>query len=274
METADVSILISIYAKEKAEYLKQCLDSIFFQTLKPREIVLVLDGPITQELEDVIEQFVSKYPNFFQIVSLKTNQGLGIALAEGVKYCKSDLIARMDSDDIMVETRIEKQYREFLDHPKLSIIGSNIDEFTDSIHNVISQRIVPENNDDICQFSRKRNPFNHMTVMFKKKDILKVGNYQPMNGFEDYYLWVRLLQAGFSGKNIQESLVFARAGRNLYTRRGGRKYFIDGIKGRYAIYKVGLGSIGDFALSSFAHVTVSLLPNYLRGIIYEKKLRN
>ncbi|MGM0215621.1 glycosyltransferase [Enterococcus sp. AZ109] len=273
METVDVSLLISIYMKEKAEYLKQCLDSVFNQTVKVKEIVLVLDGPITKELEEVVDHFISTYQNIFRVIPLETNQGLGTALAEGVKRCKYSLIARMDSDDIMKVSRIEKQYEEFINHPELSIVGSNIDEFTDSVQNIISRRIVPENNVEICEFSKKRNPFNHMTVMFKKDDILSVGNYQPMNGFEDYYLWARLLRAGYIGKNIQESLVLARAGKDMYTRRGGKKYFISGIKGRYAIYKAGLGSIWDFSLSSIAHMVVSLLPNKLRGKIYERKLR-
>ncbi len=173
----------------------------------------------------------------------------------------------------MLPSRIEKQYSEFTKDPNLTIVGSNIDEFYDSPKSIVGRRIVPETNREIREFSKKRNPFNHMTVMFKKKAVLDVGNYQPMMGFEDYYLWVRLLKAGYKGKNIQESLVYARTGEGMYARRGGKKYFIDGLKGRKAIYHVGLGSISDFLVSCSAHIVVSLLPNKIRGQIYERKLR-
>lgn len=112
-----------------------------------------------------------------------------------------------------------------------------------------------------------------MTVMFKKDAVLEVGNYQPMMGFEDYYLWVRLLRAGFKGKNIQESLVYARTGEDMYARRGGKNYFVNGLKGRKAIYRSGLGSLTDYLVSCSAHIIVSLLPNKIRGQVYERKLR-
>lgn len=274
MDTVNVSILMSIYINEKASYLRQCLDSIFTQTVAVKEIVLVLDGPINKELKEVVDDFIGKYRDIIKVLPLSENKGLGVALAEGVKHCKYDLIARMDSDDIMTNVRIEKQYKEFISHPELSIVGSNIDEFFESDQNIISRRIVPRSDQEIREFSKRRNPFNHMTVMFRKKDILRAGNYQPMNGFEDYYLWVRLLKAGFLGKNIQESLVLARTGQDMYSRRGGTRYFVNGIKGRYAIYKAGLGTIWDFFISSSAHALISLLPNSVRGKIYERKLRS
>lgn len=274
MKNVDVSILMSLYIKEKPAYLKESLASILNQTALVKEIVLVLDGPITDELQKVIEDFQNENPTLIKLVPLKKNMGLGTALAIGVEQSKYDLIARMDTDDIMRPSRIEKQYTEFIKNPDLDIVGSNIDEFYDSTDRIVGRRVVPETNESICSFSKKRNPFNHMTVMFKKEAIIAVGNYQPMVGFEDYYLWVRLLTAGYKGKNIQESLVFARTGEDMYARRGGKKYFVNGLKGRYAIYKNGLGTFKDYFISCSAHVIVSLLPNKLRGKLYEKKLRN
>lgn len=273
MINADVSLLMSVYIKEKPEYFRQSLKSALNQTVKVKEIVLILDGQITDELQDVIIDFKKENLEILKVVPLENNVGLGKALAIGVEICKYDLIARMDTDDIMLPTRIEKQFSEFVDNPELTIIGSNIDEFYDSPESTIGKRIVPETNEEIRNFSKKRNPFNHMTVMFKKKAVLDVGNYQPMMGFEDYYLWARLLKAGYEGKNIQESLVYARTGADMYARRGGKKYFIDGLKGRKAIYHAGLGSISDYLISCSAHIVVSLLPNKIRGQIYERKLR-
>lgn len=274
LNSVDVSILMSVYIKEKPEYLRTSLKSAINQTVRVKEIVLVLDGPITDQLQSVVEECQKECSDLIKLIPLKENVGLGKALAIGVEKCKYDLVARMDTDDIMIPTRIEKQIAEFTSDLDLTIVGSNIDEFYDSPESIVGRRVVPETNEEICNFSKKRNPFNHMTVMFKKSAVLDVGNYQPMMGFEDYYLWVRLLKAGYKGKNIQESLVFARTGEDMYARRGGKKYFLNGLKGRKAIYQAGLGSMSDYLISCSAHVVVSLLPNSLRGKLYEKKLRN
>ena len=273
LNSVDVSILMSVYIKEKPEYLRTSLKSAINQTVRVKEIVLVLDGPITDQLQSVVEECQKECSDLIKLIPLKENVGLGKALAIGVEKCKYDLVARMDTDDIMIPTRIEKQIAEFTSDLDLTIVGSNIDEFYDSPESIVGRRVVPETNEEICNFSKKRNPFNHMTVMFKKSAVLDVGNYQPMMGFEDYYLWVRLLKAGYKGKNIQESLVFARTGEDMYARRGGKKYFLNGLKGRKAIYQAGLGSMSDYLISCSAHVVVSLLPNKIRGQIYENKLR-
>lgn len=273
MENKNISMLLSLYDKEKPEYLKEALTSIMKQTIMPNEIVLVYDGPINEELQKIVALFQQQAPDLFKIVKLEKNKGLGIALAIGLEHTQNKLVARMDTDDIMEEYRLEKQLQVFKDHPEVSIVGSNIEEFVEETNNIIGKRIVPETHDAICSFSKKRNPFNHMTVMFDKEAVLAVGNYRPLLGFEDYYLWVRLLKAGYQGYNIQETLVHARAGADMYARRGGRKYLIPGIKGRYHIWREGLGSLKDFLVVTCGHVIVSLVPNNLRGKIYQTRLR-
>nr|WP_246601415.1 glycosyltransferase [Enterococcus alishanensis] len=264
---------MSVYQKEKPKYFAAAIKSTLDQSLLPQELVLVLDGPITNELQTIIDANKDNGKVLIRVVPLKTNQGLGIALAKGVTACQNELIARMDTDDIMREDRLEKQYQAFLDNKNLTIVGSDIDEFTGDPSNVIGKRVVPETNKDIRQFSKKRNPFNHMTVMFKKSDVLAVGNYQALNGFEDYYLWVRLLKAGYQGMNIKESLVYARGGEDMYARRGGMNYFIYGLNARKVIYQNGLGSLNDYFVSISAHIVTSILPNRVRGFVYKKLLR-
>ena len=266
-------MLLSLYDNEKPEYLKEALTSIFEQTVMPKEIVLVYDGPINEKLQVVVTYFQQKDPHLFTVVKLEKNQGLGIALAIGLEHTKNRLVARMDTDDIMEPQRLEKQLEIFQKDPEIAIVGSNIEEFTGTLSNVIGKRIVPEYNNAIRVFSKRRNPFNHMTVMFDKKAILEVGNYQPLSGFEDYYLWARLLKAGYKGYNIQETLVYARTGNDIYARRGGMKYRGSGLKGRYRIWKDGLGSVKDFIIVSCGHIFISLLPNQLRGKFYQTQLR-
>lgn len=268
-----ISVLMSIFHKEKPEYLKQAIDSTLNQTLAPNQIVVVIDGPIPQKLWSVLKSYQKENLDLFKLVPLEKNQGLGVALAIGVENCMFDLIARMDTDDIMEPNRLKMQVDTFEKNPNLTILGSNIKEFIDGPDKVIGKRIVPASNEAIREFSKRRNPFNHMTVMFKRAAVLAVGNYQSMPGFEDYYLWVRLLKAGYQGMNLEDYLVYARAGADMYSRRGGWNYFIKGIKGRRQIYKAGLGSGLDFIVSTGAHAVISLMPNKIRGIFYEKKLR-
>ena len=164
-------MLLSLYDKEKPEYLKEALTSIFEQTVMPKEIVLVYDGPINEKLQVVVTYFQQKDPHLFTVVKLEKNQGLGIALAIGLEHTKNRLVARMDTDDIMEPQRLEKQLEIFQKDPEIAIVGSNIEEFTGTLSNVIGRRIVPEYNDEIRVFSKRRNPFNHMTVMFDKNAI-------------------------------------------------------------------------------------------------------
>ncbi|MFK4567206.1 glycosyltransferase [Enterococcus sp. UD-01] len=273
METIPVSVLMSIYSKEKPEYFHQAMESIIKQTQQPDEILLVEDGPLTLELTTIIQEYQAKLGRQLTIVALEENQGLGTALAIGVKRCRNQLIARMDTDDVMVEQRLQKQYEAFLKNEELAIIGSNIIEFEGSIENILARKNMPQSNEEIKQFSKKRNPFNHMTVMYKKAAVEAVGNYQPLKGFEDYYLWVRLLKQNYLGLNMSEVLVYARTGVDMYARRGGLAYLLPGLKARWIIYQEGLGKINDFLFVSLAHTVISLMPNKVRGSIYQKQLR-
>lgn len=267
----NISVLMSLYIKEKPEYLRESLDSVLSQTLLPDEIVMVIDGPITKQLQEVLDEYQQKTP-LLRLLPQEENRGLGVSLAIGVEACRSELIARMDTDDIMVPTRLAVQREAFSNDSSLVICSSNISEFDGNVENVVGRRVVPESNEDIRKFSRRRSPFNHMTVMYKRDAVIRAGNYKPLQGFEDYYLWVRMLRLGMKALNIQQDLVFARAGKDLFSRRGGFKYLVSGIKGRYKIYKEGLGTFSDFLFVSTVHIIFSVMPNALRERLYTKKL--
>lgn len=267
------SVLMSVYHKERPEFFKQSLESILHQTTLPDEIVLVEDGPLTDELYDIINSYQERYAELFCIVKLKENQGLGNALATGVRHCKYDLIARMDTDDIARENRFALQLQEFQESPELDIVGSHIIEFGKSTDDILSKRLLPIEHSDIYQFARKRNPFNHMTVMFKKESVLHVGNYQDYRGFEDYYLWARMLKNGCKGKNVDDFLVYARADEDMIKRRGGMNYLLPMLKVKREIYRLGLFSFKDYLISITPHIAVSLLPETVRLYVYRKFLR-
>lgn len=267
------SVLMSVYKKEQPVYLKECLNSLVEQTIKPNEVVIIEDGPLTQDLYTVLDEFGEKNPSLLNRKALKENVGLGKALAIGVEYCRYPLIARMDTDDIAVNTRFEKQLKEYVENPELGIVGSDINEFETDISNIVAKRIVPHSHEDILKTAKRRNPFNHMTVFYKKEEVLRAGNYMTLNGFEDYYLWMRMLKNGTISKNLPEVLVHARAGRNMFMRRGGYQYLKDSKLARKKIHEVGLNSYMDYFISTAGQVVVSIMPNQLRAYIYTKLLR-
>lgn len=268
-----VTVLMSVYYKEKPDYLIACLDSMLNQTYLPDEIVLVKDGPLTDELDSVIEEYVGKAPQVFRLVPLSENVGLGKALAIGVEASSHQLIARMDTDDIAIPERLEKQRNYFIENPATSIVGSNIIEFEGTIENIIANRNVPSTHEEILTFAKRRNPFNHMTVMYRKEAVLEAGNYQPLNGYEDYYLWVRMLKHRAVAHNFNEVLVYARGGEDMYERRGGWKYYLDGREAQKKIFEVGLGSKKDYAIRMASQTLVNLVPNKVRGFLYKQFLR-
>lgn len=227
------SVLISVYYKEIPRYLDRALQSITDdQVLKPNEIVLVKDGPLTKELDEVIEKYQKRYPNLFKIVALEKNYGLGKALNIGLKNCSYELVARMDGDDISKPERFKKQIDIFKENPDLDILGSWIDEFIekDGEIKIRSIRKVPETNEEIYQKLKSICAFNHPTVMYRKTKIIEVGSYSQEFALEDYYLWIRLAISGANMYNLQESLLEFRITEGTSKRRGGLKLLKSDVK--------------------------------------------
>lgn len=267
------SVLLSLYYKEDPVFLHQSLYSVFCQKLLPNEVVLVKDGPLTKELENVVNTFVQKYP-ILKVVSLPQNRGLGRALNEGLKHCSYDLVARMDTDDICKPDRFEKQVRFMEGHPEFDVVGAWIDEFQDDVSNIISTRKLPENHDAIFLFGKKRNPMNHPVVMFRKKAVEDAGGYQPFYLFEDYFLWIRMLLKGSKFYNIQESLLFFRFSPDMFKRRGGIKYACVEIRFQWRLYKLGYISFTKTSENICIRFFARIVPNNIRELIYKKLLRN
>ena len=267
------SVLMSLYYKEKAENLRECLDSLINQTVKADEWIIVKDGPLTDELESVLKEYDLRFPTLIKYVTFKQNQGLGLALRAGVLACKNELIARMDTDDICVPTRFEIQLNQFIKNPRLDICGSHIKEFDKDPRNYHSKRKVPLSNDEIIKYKKKRSAYNHMTVMYKKSSVLKSGNYEHAPLMEDDLLWTRMILAGCIGKNIDDYLVFVRTGNAMIERRGSWSYFIKYKKSRKKVYKLGLANYWDYIYTLIVQLIVSLSPKWIRRIIFKKLLR-
>lgn len=267
------SLLMSLYIKEKPEYFCQCMDSVLNQTVLPDQIVIVKDGPLTDELETALNHYVNENINLYTIVPLKKNVGLGLALAEGIKHCRNNLVARMDTDDIAVKKRFELQLKEFEKDPKLDICGSNIVEFEGTTDNIVSKRIVPLDDASIKKYQKRRDAFNHMTVMYKKEMVLKAGNYQSCLLMEDTLLWVHMILAGAKCKNVEEPLVYARVGKDMYDRRGGWSYYKKYRTGRKKVFQTGYISWLDYEITCAVQLVVALIPGNWRACVFRNILR-
>lgn len=268
------SVLLSIYSKESSDNFRLSLESIFHQTILPQEVVLVEDGPLTAELDQVITDFLELYPSQLKIVKLPQNVGLGKALNFGLEYCSNELVARMDTDDIAKLDRFEKQLAIFREHPEVDICSAWIDEFEGDIASVKSVRKLPELHKDIVNFAKSRSPISHPVAMFKKSAVLTAGGYQHFPLFEDYHLWVRMILNGARFYNIQESLLYFRFSPQMFKRRGGLKYAIDEVRFQKYMYQEGFISLIQFMKNVLIRFATRIMPNNLRSFIYIKLLRN
>lgn len=266
------SVVLSVYHKEKPDFLEKSLISIIENTKNPTEIIIIKDGPLTNVLNNIIKKWISKYPYIIKSVSLATNQGLGNALNEGLKHCSNEWIFRMDTDDICLPDRFEKQISYIQENPHISLVGGNTEEFSEDMTISNGQRNVACEHNDIIKLAKKRNPFNHMTVAFKKSSVLDVGGYQHHLYMEDYNLWLRMIAAGYKTHNLQDVLVNVRAGSSMVSRRRGLTY----IKSEFQLAKLKIKSKIDSPLSAtiifFMRSIPRILPTSLLNIIY-KKLR-
>ncbi len=267
------SVLISVYKKEKAEYLKQALQSVINQTLKPTEVVIVKDGILTKELDECIGDFQKQHPKLFKILAFNENRGLGLALRDGVKACKYEYIARMDSDDISKPDRFEKQFGYLQKHPEIALLGTWITEFSKDENKPDTVTKLPCTHQEIMKFAKSRNPFRHMTIIYKKQAVINSGNYRDFLWFEDYDLWIRMLQKGYITANIPEYLVNVRADKDMFARRGGWQYLKQDLRFQKYLKDVGLISWLRYIKSIVIRTIVRLMPNKLRNQIYSSFLR-
>ena len=264
---------MSVYKNEKVEYFVQAVDSLLNQTIQPEQIVLVRDGGVYEELQNTIDKYVNDYPDVFTYLPLEQNGGLGNALRYGLTYCRNELIGRMDTDDISVPDRFEKQLEFMKNNPCVDIVGGNISEFTNDPTEIVDYRIVSQTHEDICVYLKSRSPFNHVTVMFKKSALEKAGSYESFYLFEDWYLWVKMYLSGAKFANINVVLVNVRIS-DMANRRGGMKYYRSCVKLLNYMKKNNVIGFGKYAKTCVVRFCgYVLLPNKMREWAYKKFLR-
>ena len=269
------TVCMSVYKNDSPAEFMASVHSIYKdQIVKPSEIVLVIDGPVSDDLANAIINLQGEIP-VLKVIPLKDNMGHAIARQTGLEAASNNLVAVMDADDVSVPTRFERQLQAFAEHPEVSVVGGIINEFIENPTNVVGTRICPENDNEIKEYLKSRCPMNLVTVMLKKDDILAVGGYQDWYCEEDYYLWVRLTQNNYKFYNIQENLVNVRVGKEMYKRRGGYKYFrSEQLLQKYMLQHK-LISLPRYIYNVLIRFAVQVvMPNSLRGWVFRKFARS
>ena len=262
------SVCISVYKNDTPPDFLTAVRSIWNQTLPPNEIILVVDGPVPDELDKAIDQLQKEIP-VLKVVRFPENKGHAFARQAGLDYAGNNLCAVMDSDDIAEPERFAKQVSAFQEHPEVSVIGGIIHEFIGSPDHVVGIRNVPEFDSDIKAYMKSRCPMNLVTVMLKKQDVMAVGGFQDWYCEEDYYLWLRLSQSGYKFYNIQENLVNVRVGEEMYQRRGGLRYFKSESRLQHYMFQQGLISFPRYVYNvTIRFIVQVLLPNKIRGWVF------
>lgn len=272
------SVSMCVYGGDDPVFFDDAVGSIVDQTVKPSEIVLTVDGPIPEKIQQVIRKYQEQLDTttiVFKVVYLEKNMGHGEARRICFENCSHELIALMDADDLSVSERFEKQLAYFENDPELSIVGGNIQEFIGEPTNCVGKRIVPESNVDIKTYMKKRCPMNQMTVMFRKKDVAEVGGYVDWYCDEDYYLWVRMALGEKKFANVVDNLVNVRVGKEMYQRRGGWKYFKSEAKLQSFMLKKGVISLPRYLINVSERLILQvLMPNKVRGFLFQKLARS
>ncbi|WP_435952992.1 glycosyltransferase [Dryocola sp. BD626] len=253
-----ISVLMSVYYRENPLYLERALASVYNNSIIPQEVILVEDGVLTDDLYNVIEKYVRDYN--LKVVKLAKNVGLGVALNEGLNACSNDLIARMDTDDACRNDRFEKQLAYMEMNPDTVLLGTGIEEYDETMSYSLGQRLVPCSKDAIRNHSIKRNPFNHMTVMFRKNVIMSLGGYQHHLYMEDYNLWLRVIASGGLVANLPDILVNVRAGNNMMKRRRGYDYIKSEFKLMCLKLKLKMDSVAHAMFIFTVRTVTRLLP--------------
>lgn len=267
------SVLMTIYYKENPQYVSAAIDSMVNQTVQTDDFVVVCDGPLTPELDALLETYADRYPGLFNIVRLPENVGIGKACNAGLEYCKNDLVAKMDADDISLPYRCEMQVRRFGECPELTVLGGHIEEFDQKPDEPFSVRSVPLSNEQIRQFARRRQPFNNVSVMYRRKAVQKVGGYQDFRRSEDFNLYIRLLHAGYYCENLDQVLVKARVDSGAFSRRGSWQTLQGCAHSRWYSFRIGYASFWDVCICVCGEAVIWLAPDGLRKFIYHRFLR-
>ena len=268
------SVAMAVYRNDNPVDFSAAVHSIYTtQTVKPSEIILIIDGPIPAELEETIRELSVEIP-IIRTFGFSDNRGHAAARQAGLDAASNELVAIMDADDVSESCRFEKQLAAFDKNADIAVIGGQIKEFINTVENVVGERIVPENDDAIKKYLKSRCPMNLVTVMYRKSAINAVGGFMDWYCEEDYYLWIRLAEAGYKFANLPDNLVNVRVGKEMYQRRGGWRYFKSEARLQRYMFCHRIISLPRYCYNTLGRFAIQVaMPNKLRGFVFQKLFR-
>lgn len=264
------SVLMTVYKNDNEINFANAINSIWDQSLRPNQIVLVVDGPVSNKIIDVIKKWKDELKEIFSVTFLSENSGLAHALNVGLKECKYDYVARMDSDDLAFPDRFEIQMTYLKDNPDVAMVGGMYNIYDSKMNKIIDTRILPESFEEIKEFSQKRTPINHPTIIFKKEIAMNLGGYpEEIGRFEDWGFALKFINNNYIIINLNKFLVKFRGGDSLLSRRGGFSYMIEEIKALNEMKKLNLLTFNQILKNLIVRVPIRLIPTGLREQIYK-----
>ena len=266
---APISVILPFYKGDVPAYLDLALKSLFEQSLRADEVVLVQDGAVSEAHLEVVRSWKARMPEIC-LLERPVNGGLSQALNSGIEAAKNEWLARMDADDICLIERFEKQWKCIQEKPELDILGSWIVEYDESMRQILGERRLPETHKELLAYAKWRCPFNHMTVMYRKSALQDLGCYKDFGAVgDDYELWARFFMNGFVGYTIQESLVHARTGSDFFVkRRRGLRYLKNELNEIRELKKMGMINSFHFAVHFVVKSIVRLAPVWMVKWVY------
>ena len=271
---ATISVLMSVYHSEKAEYLNRSLQSVWDdQSLKPNQIVLIEDGPLGEELHKVIDKWKERLQDVFCIVKNEKNIGLTKSLNKGIQYITSELIARADSDDISMPTRFALQEKFLAEHPDVDILGGAMQEFNED-NDCLNVRRYPSTHEQARKYIMKASPLAHPSVMMRKKIFDEGLRYnEEYRTSQDVALWFDALNVGYHIANLDDIILHFRQNSSVFKRRGRAKAWNE-----FKIYIKGIyrkkGLFTFYYVYPLSRLLFRLMPARLIELVYKSNMRN
>ena len=272
IDLPEYSVLMSVYKNDKPEFLDLAIASMACQTVEPKDIVIVCDGPLTSELDATLEKWQKVLEKQLTLHRLNENHGLGFALNVGLSLCKCDIVARMDSDDISRPERCEILLSKLISEG-LDLVGGAIEEFDRAAGDMGVVRMPPLTKKDIDTWLKGRNPFNHMSVLFDRHVVEGAGGYEPFPWMEDYWLWARMIARGCRCANVSDVVVDVRTGEGMYARRSNVAYLKSQVRFFAELRKLGLVGRADQVKAVAQRTMATILPTSLVKLVYNTLLR-
>lgn len=257
-----ISVLMSYYANAIPRELDIALESLWRQTMRPYEIVLVRDGPVGRGLAQVVARWHRRIGHRLVLVENPSNLGLGLALRRGLRHCRSELVARMDADDISARHRLKCQYGFMAANPDVDVVSAWTAAFEENPEKILFVRKSPKSHEALARLARFRSPVSHGASMFRKDAVLAAGSYLHMSGLEDYHLWARMLKEGSRFATIPEVLYLVRWSRQRTSeRRAGIKRALAQARLQQELCRMGFITPLRSLVNTSLRVLAAMLPS-------------